>query len=158
MTDLVFRYGGTGAAPYGDPFTVKANWGPWLQQRWIDALSETGYAPQKGPFLPTYEAHTVQWPGNDGTMQSAPIDQFTTPTEATANTLATMYAAKVISVPFLGLGPITSTATVRLLLFPNGATIPAGGLARLFTQNPEDQFPGVADKLARAEIAKVWHG
>ncbi len=113
------------------------------------------------PFVPTYEQHTVTWPNNAGGLNISPIDQTLTPTKETAEKLAELYAVngvalRVIEIPFMPSGPAASDAIERLLQWPNRATIPAGQLARLYTQNLETQWPGVADKLAKLQIAKVW--
>jgi len=165
MPDQVFRYAGPAGsvAPYGDPFTVKESWPAWQKQVWINALAESGYGPQQSSWTPTYESGSVSWPGNDGVMQSAALDEYECPTKATADHLAALYGVNgqplhVLEFPFVGAGPVASSAVTRLLQWPNFATLPVKQLAMYYTLNPEDKFPHVADNLCKLLIAQVWHG
>lgn len=163
MSDLIFRYYGPAGspAPYGDPVVVPSA----MLQYWIAALTAYSYGPEKVPFLPTYEPHTISWPNNSGGLDTAPLDQYEVPTLETASKLAQMYAVKgvplhLVQVDFVGAGPVKSEAKTRLLQWPGPdyPMLPVKQLALYYTNNPEDKFPGVADKMCRDLIARVWKG
>lgn len=144
MPDITFR-----GTPYGD-VTIYESWPPWLKTTWIDALAKAGFHPPAPAYVPTYDVAEVHWPQNDGTMASALIDQFQLASQSTAMWLAVKYGApRVVPLPFVGQGPVASAAVVRYVQWANGVMIIAGFMARAFTLNPEDQFPGVADKAVR---------
>ena len=45
-------------------------------------------------------------------------------------------------------GPFVTTAVERVIIFPaSGKVINAGILASYFVRNPEDTFPGLAERL-----------
>lgn len=165
MPDQVFRYAGPAGsvALYGDPFTIPDSWTQptaadpdWVKKVWIAQLLATGYELQSAPFLPTYESGVISWPGNDGKVQTAAINRAEFPTQETADKLAEMYKGVTLNVPFFGLGPVGIGVPMRLIQFPNGATVPAYQLANYYTNNPEDKFPGDADHLCRLLIARVY--
>ncbi len=160
MPDITYKFTGKGQAPYGDPFVVKDSWAQWLQDVWATALTGNGYSVQLPPWVPTYEEGIVSWPGNDGTMQSTALNPLEFPTQETCQILANRYAVSnkslvIVSVPFLGGGPIMSHAIQRLLMWPNGATLPAFQLANYFTNNPEDKSTA-ADTLCKLLILQVY--
>lgn len=160
--DVTYKYTGTSNPLYGPTYTVPDIWVDWLKQWWDTVLLANGYVTQGAPWVPQYESGVVAWPGNNGTMQTAELNPLQFPTQDTALHLAQRYAVDgkalhVIEVPFLGLGPIHSTAMQRLLQWPNLATLPAYQLANYFTNNPEDKSDA-ADALCRLYIAKVWPG
>ncbi len=147
MPDQVYK-----GTAYGD-VTIYEAWPAWLQTFWLNALNATGYKMPAPPFTPTYDAGEVHWPTNDGTVATAAIDRFQLASKETAAHLAKQYGALVSEVPFVGAGPVTSSAVVRTLVFPNGVQIIAGMMAAPFTLNPEDQFPGVADHAVKLILA-----
>lgn len=53
----------------------------------------------------------------------------------------------------MGGGPFVCTKPERMLVI-NGIPFNAGVLAAFYARNPEKDFPGLADKLVAAEIAK----
>ena len=159
MPDVTFKYAGPPgtAAPYGDPFTVRDIWAPWLKDIWTKTLESNGYKPEGAPFTPTYESGTVSWPGNDGTVQTIALNPLEFPTMITCQTLALMYAVNskpltVVETPFIGLGPVVTSLMLRLLVFPNGKNLPAYQMANWYTNNP----PEDADALCKEYIARVW--
>lgn len=161
MSDQILKYGGDGAAPYGDPFVVRDSWPGWLKDTWINTLASSGYAPQKAPWVPKYDVNSISWPTNDGAMKTIEMEPWEFPTMETAMELAARYAINgkpltVLEIPFVG-GPVSSLAVQRLLLFPNGNTLPAYQLANYYTFNPEDKN-NAADHLCRLLIARVWPG
>lgn len=163
MADIIFRYAGQGAAPYGDPYTVLGSWPEWVQERWISALKGSGYTSPEPAWVPTFESGSVSWPENNGQMQTVALDPYELPTRATVDHLAALYgpggkSLHVIETPFVGAGPVASNATTRLLQWPNLATLPANQLAKYYAQNPEDRFPHVADNLCKLLIARIWSG
>ncbi len=153
--DVTYKYAGPAGsvALYGDPFVVKDAWQDWVKDVWVKQLVATGYEVQRPPFVPTYESGTVTWPGNDGKLQSAPLNELHFPTRETCDVLAGKYGAIVVEVPFFGLGPVASAAVQRLLLFPGG-TLPAYQLANYYTNNPEDKS-SAADSLCKLLIQRV---
>ncbi len=146
MPDLTFR-----DTIYGT-ITIYESWPQWLKDTWMNALTMAGVHMPTPPFVPTYDAGDVHWPNNDGTIASAAIDRFQLASKETADHLAKQYGAIVSAMPFVGAGPVTSSAIVRMLVFPNGIAINAGMMAAPYTLNPEDQFPGVADHAIKLII------
>ncbi len=148
MPDITFR----NVPKYGD-VTIFESWPQWLKDTWLNALKAVGFVPPAAPFIPTYESADVFWPNNAGGVDGAPIDKFQLPSEDTCQVLLKKYgAARILVFPFVGLGPVISIAKVRVLQWQNGATVPGGPMARAWSLNPEDQFPGVADHACREMI------
>ncbi len=77
-------------------------------------------------------------------------------TEATANTLCKrLMCLFVLEKPSAAAGgPYTVSALERWLVFSGGLQENAGILASFYTRNPEDQFPGLADKFVAAQLAQ----
>lgn len=149
MSDITYKYNGSGDY-YGDPFTVRASWPPAVQKMWVDALARS-YTAQAAPWEPTYETLVIYWPGNDGTLQSYTQEkalQF--PTMDTCQKLADMYGATVVEAPFLGEGPVVTTAKRRSLQWAN-KQIEAWPLANAYTNNP----PDLANKMCLALIGSA---
>ena len=164
MEDTIYVYSGPPGTspPYANPFTVSGTWADWLRDAWIKALTSNGYATQAAPWTPTYEPATVSWPGNDGNVNTIPLDRFQVPTKETAEELARRYAVRgkplvILDIPFIGPGWAFSKAIFRHLQWPNNATMPVSTLATFYSQNPENQSHA-ADGLCRALIARIWQG
>ncbi len=162
----VYVFSGSGAPPYGSPFTVVDSWVDWLKQVWVTNLTSMGYTLQEVAWVPTYEAGYVSWPANDGQMVTTAINPLEFPTRDTANKLAQMYATRspndgtiiplvVLELPFLGLGPVVSTAIMRVFVFPNGKHLDVWPLANYYTNNPSDKS-NAADSLCKLLIATVY--
>lgn len=155
MPDLIYTFGGKPNAPYGDPVVVKASWN---QEMWASYLIPAGYTLLQPPWVPEYEQGiTVSSPGAGGQVITYPLNPLEFPTQATVEKLAVMYAVDgvpliVISEPFLGPGPVVSSAIVRLLQWPNNGKLSAFQLANYWTNNP----PQVADELSKLLIARIW--
>lgn len=155
MSDQIFRYAGTSAAPYGDPFVVRDEWLPRLKEMWISALILSNYGPQLAPWIPTFESGQVSWPGNDGSIQTLPMNKFFLVTRETAEKLAEIFSIEkghplvIVEQPFFN-------AIQRFLKFPNGRTVACNQLAQYYYNNPEDKFPGLALHLSLMLISQVW--
>ncbi len=117
-------------------------------------LPDPNAAPPPPPFIPSYESHSIR--SENGVI--APIAKQYTLSAASAEFLRKRYNPNgvVINVPFGGAGgPNSTDALERVLRWPNGALMNAGFLAQMYSNNPEDQFPGLADKLCKGMIAAI---
>lgn len=156
MADQIYRYSGPPGTPppYGDPFVVKDGWADWLKRAWIAALAANGYGGQVKSWIPTYESGKVTWPGNDGAVHSLPVERFFLVTQDTAEQLAARFGVNGKSLTIL---PIPFFDSVeRYLQWPNGKFLAANQLAQFYTNNPEDQYPGLALHLSQLLIQQVW--
>ncbi len=100
-------------------------------------------------FVPTFR----QAYGTDGqTTWSLNSEYF--PTKPTAEYIAAKYGTGVLSeVPFGGSGGLFSaSANEYWIELKDGRKVNAGLLAAYYVRNPEDKFPGLAEKLIRAVL------
>ena len=74
----------------------------------------------------------------------------------TAQWIANRYGTgQTIEVPFGGNGgPFSASATEYHIRLADGRVVNAGILAGYYERNPEALFPGLADKLIRAQLAQ----
>jgi len=100
-------------------------------------------------FVPTFRSATVTdgvnvWPLNSNYFAS----------RDTAQWIANKYGTgQVIETPFEGSGgPFAASANEYQIKMADGRTVNAGILAGYYQRNPESQFPGLADKLIRAQL------
>jgi hypothetical protein len=100
-------------------------------------------------FVPTFRSATVTdgvtvWPLNSNYFAS----------KDTAQWIANKYGTgQVIETPFEGSGgPFAASANEYQIKMADGRTVNAGILAGYYQRNPESQFPGLADKLIRAQL------
>lgn len=97
-------------------------------------------------FVPAYRHVTVF---DSSTGLSSPLNDFYFADHATAQVIANRYGdGKVYEVPFLGIGPFNATDNTYCTMI-NGALVNAGLLAMYYTNNPEDQFPDLADRMIK---------
>jgi hypothetical protein len=100
-------------------------------------------------FVPAFRTATI----TDGTnVWGLNHDYFAS--KDTAQWIANKYGTgQVIETPFEGSGgPYAASATEYQIKLADGRTVNAGILAGYYERNPESQFPGLADKLIRAQL------
>jgi hypothetical protein len=100
-------------------------------------------------FVPSFRAATV----TDGVnVWTANPNYFAS--KDTAQWIANKYGTgQVIETPFEGSGgPFAASANEYQIKLDDGRTVNAGILAGYYERNPESQFPGLADKLIRAQL------
>jgi len=112
------------------------------------ALSLIGTTP---PFVPAFRTATI----TDG-VQVWGLNHTYFATHETAQWIANQYGTgQVVEVPFGGNGgPYSASATEYHIKLPDGRLVNAGILAGYYERNPEALFPGLADKLIRAQLAQ----
>jgi hypothetical protein len=125
---------------------------------WLQAFWASFFPPAPVGFVPAYEPqHFVTVPNNDGTTRQVPLNPLYFVTFDTATWLLNKYGAAAIErVPYLGAGgPMTSDAVELWLWWADGVECNAGFLARMYTQNPEQQFPGKAERACNDIVAAL---
>jgi len=113
--------------------------------------AEVAPTPSESPFQPRFQEATVTSSlGGSWALNSA---YFAAP--ETAAWIANRYGTgELVEVPFGGEGgPFAADAKELHIKLHNGQTINAGLLADYFRRNPENQFPGVADRYVRSIVA-----
>lgn len=108
--------------------------------------------PATPPFVPSFRSAV----GTDGTQQwNLNHDYFAT--KDTAQWIANKYGnGQVFETQFEGSGgPFSASATEYQIKLPDGRMVNAGILAGYYERNPESQFPGLADKLIRNQLAQA---
>ena len=102
------------------------------------------------PFVPAFRTATI----TDG-VQVWGLNHTYFATHETAQWIANQYGTgQVVEVPFGGNGgPYSASATEYHIKLPDGRLVNAGILAGYYERNPEALFPGLADKLIRAQLA-----
>ena len=100
-------------------------------------------------FVPAFRKAT----GSDG-VQTWPLNSTYFASTETAQWIANKYGSgEVVEVPFGGVGGIfTASANEYHIKLADGGLVNAGILAGYYERNPPDQFPGLADKLIRAQL------
>lgn len=113
--------------------------------------------PAPKPFVPAYEKVTIKSPWGEWSL-----NEWYFATADTAETLCRrLQCAFVRLKPCVGSGgPFACDQQERWLVFkvdPDGGVLfeeNAGLLASTYTRNPEDKFPGLADKLVAMILAQ----
>jgi hypothetical protein len=110
--------------------------------------------PQAAPFVPTFRTATGSGIGNDGNPVSWSLNRTYFASKESAQWIANKYGAgQVIEVPFGGAGgPFSASANEYHIKLADGRTVNAGILAGYYERNPEDKFPGLAEKLIRNQL------
>jgi len=110
--------------------------------------------PAPAPFVPTFRTATGSSVGNDGNPVSWSLNSTYFATKDTAQWIANKYGTgQVIETPFGGSGgPFSASAVQYDIKLPDGRQVNAGILAGYYARNPEDKFPGLADKLIRSQL------
>lgn len=132
--------------PYGT-VTIRDSDPQNIKDMWAEALK--GFEPDPPPFIPTFRKAQ----GTDGVI-SWGLNQNYFATQETAEYIAKKYGdGKVYERPFGGSGGIfVADAHEFTIKLRDGREINAGMLAGYYDRNPEDKFPGVADKLIRIAL------
>ena len=106
-------------------------------------------APAVPPFVPIFRAAT----GTDGS-QVWGLNHTYFATRETAQWIANRYGTgQVVEVPFGGSGgPFSASANEYHIKLADGRLVNAGILAGYYERNPDVLFPGLADKLIRAQL------
>ena len=101
------------------------------------------------PFVPLFRTAT----GTDG-VQVWGLNQTYFATRETAQWIANRYGTgQTVEVPFGGSGgPFSASANEYHIKLADGRVVNAGILAGYYARNPEALFPGLADKLIRAQL------
>jgi hypothetical protein len=100
-------------------------------------------------FVPTFRTAT----GTDG-LQTWSLNRTYFASLETAQWIANRYGTgQTIEVPFGGAGgPFSASANEYHIKLADGRLVNAGILAGYYERNPERLFPGLADKLIRAQL------
>ena len=111
-------------------------------------------APPALAFVPAFRAATGSGVGNDGNPVSWNLNSTYFATKDTAQWIADKYGTgRVIELPFGGSGgPFSASANEYAIQLADGRQVNAGILAGYYARNPEDKFPGLADKLIRGQL------
>ena len=105
------------------------------------------------PFIPEFLTVYGASVGNDGKPISWPMNPEYFATQPTAQWIASKFGdGQVYSQPFFESGPFSVSAPVNLVKLKDGRYTNAGILAAYYVRNPEDKFPGLAEKLIRAQL------
>jgi len=101
------------------------------------------------PFVPVFRTAT----GTDG-IQVWSLNRTYFATRETAQWIANRYGTgQTVEVPFGGSGgPFSASANEYHIKLADGRLVNAGILAGYYERNPEALFPGLADKLIRAQL------
>lgn len=111
--------------------------------------------PLNQPFKPEFVQDVkIIEPGPGGDIVCN-LNPYYFATFETAMYLAHRFGAiAVMAVPLFG-APFVVNYKEQVLVFDNGVQTPAGPLADLFRQFPEDTFPGLAESKVRQAIANL---
>lgn len=117
----------------------------WVVLQWEKVLGVL-----EPPFMPTFRAVT----GTDGVMVWPLPDTDYFATMETAQAMADKYGdGTVTEVDFGGTGGIFSVSEKEFHITIKGGELKNAGLiAAYYKRNPEDLYPGLADKLIRAVL------
>lgn len=106
--------------------------------------------PVKPVFRPEFIEHVVFANG----AVTVPVNPQYFATYGTAEVIAKLYGDGVVyQQPFGGVGGGWECSHQCYMVKVGGRFVNAGMLAAYYARNPEDQFPGVADKLIRGALA-----
>lgn len=111
-------------------------------------------APPAPAFVPAFRTAIGSGVDNEGNPVSWNLNSTYFATKDTAQWIANKYGTgKVIEVPFGGSGgPFSASANEYAIQLADGRQVNAGILAGYYARNPEDKFPGLADKLIRGQL------
>ena len=106
------------------------------------------------PFAPAFRAATGSAVGNNGNVVTWNLNPTYFATKETAQWIANKYGTgQVIETPFAGSGgPFSASENEYQIKLADGRLVNAGILAGYYQRNPEDRFPGLADKLIRSQL------
>lgn len=139
---------------------IKGPFGWW----WVGAGPRPTQTPDAGapppsivvtpPFVPGFRDVQVfdSWLGT-----FTLLNKYYFADHATAEWIAKKYGdGNVYEEDVYGPGPYSATGKYFMTKIADGRFVNAGVLASFYDRNPEAQFPGLADKLIRAELAKTY--
>jgi hypothetical protein len=115
----------------------------------VQSISAQNTTLANPPFVPSFRTATI----TDGTnVWGLNHDYFAS--KDTAQWIANKYGTgQIIETPFEGSGgPYAASATEYQVKLADGRIVNAGILAGYYERNPENQFPGLADKLIRGQL------
>ena len=106
------------------------------------------------PFVPEFNTNVQVVSAMGGAW---PLNPAYFATKETAQYFADKFGTgEVVEKPYGGTGgPYAATAVEYHIVLPNGATVNAGLLADYYVRMPEAQFPGLADTMIQAAVAKA---
>lgn len=125
----------------------------WNQDQWRAAMKANGIEPDPQPFRPSFllafgfdSISGLQFPLNYQLFADA----------ATAQFVADRYGTgKTREVDFFGPGPYGADKKMIEFQLLDDRWVNAGAIAKYYENNPEDQFPGVADKLIKGVLVNA---
>ena len=146
--NVQFFGGWTAAAPSHAPVPTPFDPQP------ASAAAATANTPPVTPFVPEFNA-SVQVVSSMG--GSWPLNPAYFATKETAQYIADKFGTgQVVEKPYGGTGgPYAATAEEYHIVLSNGATVNAGLLADYYVRMPEAQFPGLADTMIQAAVARA---
>ena len=104
-------------------------------------------------FVPEFRTVYGTGTGNDGKSISWPMNSDYFASQTTAQWIANKFGdGKVYEAPFFQNGPFMVSAAIYLTKLKDGRLVNTGILASYYVRNPEDKFPGLAEKLIRAQL------
>ncbi len=128
-----------------------------MAKRTVEQVKQVG----GGPFVPEFETGVLVYDSITGYTTTVNSQYFAT--ERTALAMAERYGdGAIYEMPFPVSGPYYATKNMRVIKFTpeypgfGDPVVPrmvnAGMLAAYYLRNPEDEFPGLADKLIRSQL------
>lgn len=153
MKDLYFF-----KSSYGNPFVVKGSWPEGIRDQWIQAMADEGVKAADAGIVPVFETeNTIKSPdpANPGEFVVQKLNAEYFASAETADELMKRFGADYVAlVPYGGADNIVnfSDAKERWLVFTRKfgvfTAVNAGKIASYFANNPELQYPNVAENLA----------
>lgn len=138
------------SVPEGSVFLDSDKMRDWEIQQWKDELARQGFTPDF-IFTPTFRLVFRTFLGSS----PEPMDHTYYASMETAQYLANKYGTgEVVEVPPPNNWALTISGPEFHIRLKDGRTINAGLLAGLYERNPDDLYPGKADKAIREAIAK----
>ena len=105
------------------------------------------------PFIPEFRTVFGYGVSNTGQPISWPMNSDYFASQPTAQWIATKFGDGIVyEAPFFESGPFAVSAAVYVIKLKDGRLVNAGILAAYYTRNPEDKFPGLAEKLIRSQL------
>lgn len=121
---------------------------PSIRQQWLDALKD--FTPDPQPFFPTF---LLAFGLDSITGMKWQLNPHWFADQTTADWIAAKFGnGSMRQVDILGPGPFSVDKKAVEFELADGRWINAGIIASYYENNPEDQFPGVAEKLIRGVL------
>lgn len=132
-----------------DPAVMK----DWNVKNWQDVLASMGFQPEPPPFIPTFRLVFRSFLGS----AQVPMDHSYFASAETAQWLSNKYGTgEVIRKDSAAVSWACSVTDQEYhIRLKNGELVNAGFLATIYEDNPEDNYPGLADRMIRTAIGSI---